>query len=98
MQTYAPDKKAALDEKLLAVQTAGEPPGNAWAKFQGTINDAPVDTALESIGQAPTEMRDSLYQQLAYKVIQSGDSERAQQIVYSTDCESDAAPADDART
>jgi hypothetical protein len=80
VQTYAPDKKAALDEKLLAVQTAGEP-RNAWARYQATINEAPVDTALESIGQAPPDLRDSLYQQLANKVIQSGDSERAQQIV-----------------
>jgi hypothetical protein len=81
MQTYAADKKAALDEKLLAVQTGGQPQANDWSRYQTTINDAPVDTALESIGQAPADMRDSLYQQLANKLMQSGDSERAQQIV-----------------
>jgi hypothetical protein len=81
VQTYAPDKKAALDEKLLAVQATGDPRQNAVNKYQTTINEAPVDTALESIGQAPADLRDSLYQQLAYKVIQSGDAERAQQIV-----------------
>jgi hypothetical protein len=79
VQAYAPDKKAALDEKLLGLQT-GDPRQNQW-KYQTTINEAPVDTALESIGQAPADVRDSLYQQLAYKVIQSGDIERAQLIV-----------------
>ena len=81
LQAYAPDRKAALDEKLSAIQTSGSPQENTWAKYQATINETPVDTALESIGQAPGEIRDSLYQQLAYKVLQSGDFERAQQIV-----------------
>jgi hypothetical protein len=80
VQAYAPDKKAALDEKLLGLQT-GDPQQNAWNRYQTTINEAPVDTALESIGQAPADVRDSLYQQLAYKVIQSGDIERAQLII-----------------
>jgi hypothetical protein len=80
VQAYAPDKKAALDEKLLGLQT-GDQQQNAWNRYQTTINEAPVDTALESIGQAPADVRDSLYQQLAYKVIQSGDIERAQLIV-----------------
>jgi len=81
LQAYAPDKKAALDEKLAALQNPADPRANPWAKYQTTINEAPVDTALESIGQAPVEMRDSLYQQLANKVLQAGDADRAQQIV-----------------
>ena len=81
LQAYAPDKKAALDEKLSALQNPGDPQANGWAKYQATINEAPLDTALESIGQAPADMRDSLYQQYIYKVLQSGDADRAQQIV-----------------
>ena len=81
LQAYAPDKKAALDEKLSTLQNSLDPQTNPWAKYQATINEAPTDTALESIGQAPAEMRDSLYQQLANKVLQAGDADRAQQIV-----------------
>ena len=81
LQAYAAEKKAALDEKLSALQNSSDSQANPWAKYQATINEAPMDTALESIGQAPVEMRDSLYQQLVYKVLQAGDTDRAQQIV-----------------
>ncbi|HJZ80054.1 MAG TPA: hypothetical protein VKD91_06905 [Pyrinomonadaceae bacterium] len=81
LQTYAADKKAALDAKLAAVQTTGDPQRDNWTKYQTAINEGPADTALESIGQAPAEMRDSLYQQLANKVTQSGDNDGARQII-----------------
>jgi hypothetical protein len=81
LQTYAPDKKAALDEKMLAIQSAGDPQRAPWLKYQAAINEAPAETAMESINQAPAGMRESLYQQLANKVVQSGDYQRAKQII-----------------
>jgi hypothetical protein len=81
LQAYAGDKKAALDEKLIAVQTTGNPQQDSWAKYQNVVNQGTPEAALESIGTAPDEMRSSLYEQLANKLIQTGDTERARAIV-----------------
>ena len=81
VQAYASDKKAALDEKLAAVQSTGNPQQDSWAKFQTTINGGTTEAALESIGTAPDEMRSQLYEQLANKLIQTGDTDRARSII-----------------
>ncbi len=81
VQAYAGDKKAALDEKLIAVQMTGNPQQDSWAKYQNVVNQGTPEAVLESIGTAPEEMRSSLYEQLANKLIQTGDPDRARAIV-----------------
>jgi len=81
LQAYAGDKKAALDEKLVAVQSAGNQHQESWAKYQNIINGGTPEAALESIGSAPDELRSQLYEQLANKLIQTGDVDRARLIV-----------------
>jgi hypothetical protein len=81
LQAYAGDKKAALDEKLAAVQFSGNQYQDAWAKFQGVINQGTPEAALESIGTAPEDIRPSLYEQLSNKLIQNGEVDRARQLV-----------------
>src|SRR5206468_12247669 len=39
------------------------------------------DAALESVNQAPREMRDQLYQQVANRIAQTGDVARARQLI-----------------
>jgi hypothetical protein len=81
VQAYASDKKAALDEKLIAVQTTGNPQQDLWTKYQNVINQGTPEAALESIGAAPEETRSSLYEQLANKLIQTGETDRARVII-----------------
>jgi hypothetical protein len=81
LEAYAADKKAALDEKLTAVRTTGNLQQDAWTKYQNSINQGSNESALESIGAAPEEMRSSLYQQLASRLIQSGDTDGARAIL-----------------
>ena len=78
-QILAPDKKAALDQKLVELRF-GNQQTEPWSKYQALINQGTPDAALESINQAPAEMRDSLYQQLSNRLVQSGDNQRAEQI------------------
>ena len=78
-QLLAPDKKAVLDQKLAEVRS-GAQQQNPWLKYQALVNEGTPDSALESINQAPAEMRDTLYQQLSSRLIQSGDNQRAEQI------------------
>ena len=81
LQAYAIDKRAALDEKLVAVQTTGNPQQDSWTKYQNMINQGPPDVALESFASAPEDMRPSLYEQLANKMIRTGDIDGARAII-----------------
>ena len=81
LQAYAGDKRSALDEKLIAVQATGNPQQDSWAKYQNMINQGTPEAALESVASAPEEMRSSLYEQLANKMIQIGDVDGARTII-----------------
>ncbi len=81
LQAFAPDKKAALDEKLLAVQMTGNPQQEAWAKYQSSVGQGTPEAALESIAAAPEEIRASLYEQVSNRFVQNGDIDKARLIV-----------------
>ena len=71
---------ATIEEKLQQLAQA-----NPRDRFNQTlsqeVNKAPVDRALQMIAEAPREMRDSLYQQLAQRVAREGDLNRGRQIL-----------------
>ena len=81
MQRYAPDRAAALEKKWLEINGLGDPQGELRQRLQTTINNGAPDAALESVNQAPREMRDQLYQQVANRIAQTGDLTRARQII-----------------
>jgi hypothetical protein len=81
LQRYAPDRAAALEKKWLEINGLGDPQGELRQRLQMTINNGTPDAALESVTQAPREMRDQLYQQVASKIAQTGDLARARQII-----------------
>ena len=81
LQRYAPDRAAAFDKKLLEINNLGDPQNELRQKVQNTINSGTPDAALESVNQAPRELRDQLYQQVAQKFAEAGDVTRARQII-----------------
>jgi hypothetical protein len=81
LQAYAPDRIEAIDSKLAEFNNPGEQQNALWQKYQTSINNGSVESALESTTQAPLPMRDQLYQQIAMKIAGSGDLARAQQII-----------------
>jgi len=81
VKTYAADR-AGLIEKRVADLTGSAiqmPP--EWQRFQNAASNESVDVALDTIAQAPTTMRDYLYQQVVTRVASGGDVPRAQQII-----------------
>ncbi|MEA2446203.1 MAG: hypothetical protein QOJ12_3495, partial [Thermoleophilales bacterium] len=72
---------AALAKKMAELRPATEPQPERLDKYYQAINTSSTDDALEAISQAPREMRDQLYQNLAQKAVTTGDFERARQIV-----------------
>jgi hypothetical protein len=81
LQTYAPDRAEAIAKKLAEFNNQGDQQNALWQRYQTAIDNSSVDNALASLAQAPPQMRDQLYQQLANNVAGKGDLARAQQII-----------------
>ncbi|MDX6500859.1 MAG: hypothetical protein QOG23_4119 [Blastocatellia bacterium] len=81
LQRYAPERMAAFEKKWLEINGLTDAQGEARQKSQNTISSGPPDAALESIAQAPREMKDQLYMQLANRLARDGDVARARQII-----------------
>lgn len=81
MEGYAPGSIAATEKKTLELNNPPDPQNRRWQKYQETINNGSLDAALEAVNQAPSEIRDQLYQQISGKAAAAGDFARARQIV-----------------
>src|SRR5258706_737252 len=81
LQRYAPERVAAFEKKWLEINGLTDSQGEARQKFQNTISSGAPDAALESVAQAPREMKDQLYMQLANRLARDGDVSRARQNI-----------------
>jgi hypothetical protein len=80
LQRYAPERVAAFDKKWLEINGT-DSQAETRQRFQTSIGSGPPDAALESVAQAPREMKDQLYMQLANRLAREGDVARARQII-----------------
>jgi len=71
----------AVEKKLSEFNSGINSQNALWQKYRATINSGSVDAGLEAVAQAPTEIREQLYQQLAQKAIGAGDFDRARQLL-----------------
>jgi hypothetical protein len=78
---YALASGALIEKKMVELNTPPNPQSARWQEYQEAINTGTVDEGLERVRQAPREMRDQLYQQVAQKALGLGDLPRARQIV-----------------
>lgn len=81
MGSYAPDRVAAIEKKWSELNNIGDPQAAQWQRYQSTISNGTPEAALDSIEQAPREMREHLYGQLAGRLAAAGDVARARQII-----------------
>jgi hypothetical protein len=72
---------AAVEKKLGELKSGMGEQRQQFDKYYQAINTSSTDAALEVVSQAPREMRDQLYQNLAQKAVRDGDFERAAQII-----------------
>ena len=72
---------AAIDKKLSEFNTRVDSLTSRWQKYGSTINSGSVEAGLEIAAQAPPEIREQLYLQLAQKAVATGDFDRARQIL-----------------
>ncbi len=81
LEGYAPGSAAAVEKKFAELNYQNEPRMAALQQLQTTVNNGTVDSALEAVGQAPRDVRDQLYQQIAQKAAAAGDLPRGKQII-----------------
>ena len=79
LQSYAPERVAAVEKKWTELNNTGGVQAEQWQKYQTAINEGAID--VESVKQAPREMQDQLYQQIANKAAAAGDPARARQLL-----------------
>ncbi|HVQ36365.1 MAG TPA: hypothetical protein VMS31_02460 [Pyrinomonadaceae bacterium] len=72
---------AAIEKKLSEFQSPIDSQSARWQKYRVTINSGSLDAGLEAAAQAPPELKDQLYHQLAQKATNAGDFETARQIL-----------------
>ena len=72
---------AVLEKRLNEIGGRGTPEGNKAIKYEGEIQNMPVDEALATIARMPKEFQDNLYIQLANRVANGGDTAKAKQIL-----------------
>src|SRR5262245_58819354 len=76
-----PGSSAAVEKKLLELTSAVEPQSAKVQQFQNILANGSFDTAMEAAAQAPKDLQDQLYQELAAKAATNGDMMRAKQII-----------------
>jgi hypothetical protein len=81
VKTLAADRAGLIEKKV--AELAGPAPQMPveWTRYQNAASNESVDVALDTIAQAPTPIRDYLYQQVVTRVANGGDVSRAQQII-----------------
>jgi tetratricopeptide (TPR) repeat protein len=81
IKTYAPDRADAINKRVSEVNGPFAQAPMDWQKYQAAAMKEPIETALESVEQAPESLRNSLYQQVVNRVAANGDVSRARQLV-----------------
>jgi hypothetical protein len=81
--SYAPDRAAAMEKKYIELNNMGmgDTQRGEWQRYQTAINSSTPDAALDSVEQAPREIREQLYKQIAGKFAAAGDLARARQVL-----------------
>jgi len=81
IKTYAPDRLDAINKKISELGGKPSPPAMEWQRYQTAAMNQPIDTALESVEQAPPHIRNYLYQQVVNRIAATGDMSRARSLV-----------------
>jgi len=81
IKTYAPDRADAINKRVSELNGPTAPAPMEWQKYQTAVMKEPIETALETVEQAPAIMHDYLYQEVVSRVAANGDVARARQLV-----------------
>lgn len=81
VEKLVPERAQQLRKRIAEAQKTLDPQMRSWMEFEPLMSNGTTDAILEAAAKAPPEMRSALYSSAAWKLVQSGDVERARQIV-----------------
>jgi hypothetical protein len=81
LEKRMPARAAQLRLKVEEMDKALDPRMKTWVQFESLMREGSADALLEAAAKAPAEMRQGFYSMAAMKLMQSGDAERARQVV-----------------
>lgn len=84
VEKLGPGFRASLEKRaneLNGVSATADVQNRSWQQVQEAINNNPINAALVTVQQAPPEMREQLFQQIAWRAVNSGDLALARQII-----------------
>jgi hypothetical protein len=82
LEKIAPARAAQLRQKIAEMDKSLDPRMKAWMQLNSVMSgDASPDAVLEAAAKAPPEVRGNYYTFAAMKLVQSGDAERARQVI-----------------
>ncbi|MDQ3743417.1 MAG: hypothetical protein M3444_03445 [Acidobacteriota bacterium] len=82
LEKLVPARVAQLRQRMAEMDKALDPLAKSWMQFNSVVGgDASADAILEAAAKAPPEMRQSYYSLAAMKLVQTGDTERARQVI-----------------
>jgi hypothetical protein len=82
LEKLVPARVAQLRQRMAEMDKSLDPLAKSWAQFNSVVSGgASADSILEAAAKSPPEMRQSYYSLAAMKLSESGDTERARQVV-----------------
>ncbi len=75
-----PARAAQLRKRIAEMDSALDPRIKSWMQYDSVMSKPP-DAILEEAAKAPAEMKSALLSAAAMKLVQSGEAERARQVV-----------------
>ena len=81
LEKRVPARSAQLRQRITEVNKALDPEARRWMQLEPLLRNGTTEAILEAAAKAPPEMRTALYSTAAWKLSQTGDLERARQII-----------------
>jgi hypothetical protein len=81
LEKMLPTRTSQLRRRLSELDKTLDPQSRAWMQLDSVMRGGSTDAILEAASKAPPEMRGGLYSAAAWKLVQSGDTDRARQII-----------------
>jgi hypothetical protein len=81
LEKLVPDRALQLRQRFAEAKKLIDPEARKWMEFEPLLRDGTPQAMIDAAPKAPADMRRSLYSTAVWKLLQSGDAERARQII-----------------
>ena len=81
LEKRIPERAAQLRRKIGEMNQSLDPQTRAWMQFDSLTRGGSTEAMLDAAAKAPAEARGGLYTMAAMKLLQTGETERARQLI-----------------